>query len=213
MGQLGFGRVTILESMGTANPNSRLPNGQPSEHAASPPRAIDISGVKFENGMVVRTQGFAANPVQHLQVEACLRFHFGLVLGPHDNAAHVSHWHCDNSIGVGGARSSQDGFALRAAKALGYADVRAAQAGLGVAVDGDVGPQTLHALCQAVVSMAKTDGVKQSQNVVIVRGHEIPYMMVGGVAYGPIRAMAEARGDTVNASGFPEKIVVVEGSK
>ena len=210
LGELGFGPLVALDSMGTYNPASKLPNGRPSKHALNPPQAIDVSGVEWPGGKRIRTLDRLTQQELYLRVEACLRLGgFGTVLGWDYGADHHNHWHCDYGQAFGGAGTSQTQFIGSALQVLGFANVRAAQGALGQPVDGQVGPVTLTALCKALIARG-ADRPTHDVGTLRVRigATLIPYEERGGIAWAPLRTVCEALGATVDTSGYPAEIVV-----
>ena len=210
LGTLGHGQATVLHTMGTYNSTSRLPNGQLSQHAINPPRAIDVSGVEWQDGAQVWTLDRHRMPDLYWRVEASLREGgFGIVLGWDYGEDHHNHWHCDFSKAWGTAGRSQTLFVNAALAMLGYANVLDAQEALGQRVDQVVGPQTLKALCRAV--RAHGLQVEQPRSVVRIGTIAIPYRMEGDTAVASVRAMAEALDATVDTSGWPVIVVTPKG--
>jgi hypothetical protein len=118
--------------------------------------AFDLGGLHWEQDLggdypsrqVLTCLGAAAlrgrgeeSPL-YLGVEACLRRHFGTVLGIHHNAAHQNHWHLDTGTRVG---FWSTGFGSKTRIVFLQAAV-AAVWGQAIAVDGDYGPKTRKAV-------------------------------------------------------------------
>lgn len=224
MNKLGHGECVELGSMGTYNPNSIIRPGVPSQHAYYPPRAIDVSFAAFADGTRVNSLDRHKNSDGHLAIEACLRRGgFGVVLGYDYNSAHHDHWHCDYSVAFGFAGTSQAQFANRCYQYLGYKDIYEAQRGLKIAVDGDLGPQTMGALCDAVVREYSDSAEEIPDNpsigdkVVLIDEANVTYTLQNRTAWCPLRSLVDklnSQLDTnleIDTSHWPTIIIKKEG--